>query len=293
MSRIRPLLEGRATPGSGAGATHRSGGWPITGPGAGRPVWLILSVALAAGFVAAPCDGQEQPAVPAPPLFAEAWVGGPLDSIYNAEYARLSEACGPDALCFRERLDTTAVRLAPVWSGPTDRQARGWLMARLRTEGRWPRAVLLFGGNGAEVTLRRDLGDWGYGVTLPLADTTADRVRPIFPELDGPIWLARSGGPGFGVLDVFGLEGRLWRLAPVRGHRRGGEDEVELPAGVYKVLEVPDGRVVLRPAVPSDMPCGEVDEPDPGAPPVYEVALDRLVGPDGVPRVEVAYPKGC
>lgn len=252
----------------------------------------LLTAALAAGILAAPCAGQERPETPVP-LFAEVWVGGPLDSIYTAEYARLNEVCGSDDACFRERLDTTAVRLAPVWSGPTDSEPGGWLAARLATDGRWPRGVLLYRTDGLEIILRQDLGDWGYGVTLPLADTTSDRLSPIFPQLSGSAWLPRSDARGWGVLAVFGLEGRLWRLDSVQGRRLSDGENVELPPGVYMALEVTGGHVVLRPEIPSDMPCGEIEEPDPEAPPAYEVPLERLVGPEGIPRVDVAYPKGC
>lgn len=229
------------------------------------------------------------------PLFADVWIGGPLDSIYNAEYTRLQELCEPaETRCFTDRLDTTAVALATVRSAPEDPKPAGRLMAALRARGRYPYATLLVRpAIGPDLTLVDDAGDWGYGVTLALADTASHWIRPIVPAMDSPLWLPRDqGGQGFGVMEVYGLEGRLWRLGPVNGARRKDGTPAELPRGVYLVLDVTGGVIRLRPEVPSDMACGE-DAPDPEEVPTYTVALDRLVSPGRVPAVEKAYPKGC
>jgi len=250
---------------------------------------------------------QAQPqAQPRAPTFVDVWFGGPIDSIYNAEYERLSQVCGgePDT-CYAGALDTTAVRLAPVWSDARASEPAGWLVSRLRTNGRWPYAALLVQPDqGAEATVMEDLGDWGYGTTLALRGEDNGRFQPWSLAASG-YWLPDQG-PGFGVVEgPYGLEGRLWRMGPLRA-TEGDEDagspagapsaaEVELPAGVYLVLGFTDETVRIRAEVPRDMDCGEPIEgtPDPGSMPVYRVALSELLDGQGRPTVTVAYPKGC
>lgn len=273
---------------------------------------LLLTTSLTC--VAAACASARDAEPPSPPpRFVDVWLGGPLDSIYNAEYQRLSSACsGQGDACWVEALDTTAVRLTPVWETADGDDQAGWLVARLRTEGRWPRAALLFqGSDGDEVTLRDDLGDWGYGTTLALRDAREGRLRPWLLEPAGPYWIGESEpSAGFGVVEgPYGLEGRLWSLEPITaepildagagagGAAAPGADaggSVELPAGVYMILEVDDRGVRLRPEVPGDMACGEPVDPSASGPaPVYEAPLARLLDAEGRPRVEVAYGKGC
>jgi hypothetical protein len=262
-------------------------------------------VGLVGGVLAlAPFQGVAQEAALEEPRFVAAWIGGPLDSIYNAEYARLSDACaGGDASCPAAELDTSAVRLAAVWDTPTAETPSGWLVAQLRARGQYVHAAVLFQGvDGAEVELLADLGDWGYGTTLALRDVREDRVRPWLLEAAGGGWLSLGGDRGFGVVEgPHGLSGRLWRLGPVSGERLNPGTEApsgvyeEMPAGVYMVLEVEEGLVRLRPEVPADMDCGDVpeDAPDASSVPVYAVPLGRLLDTEGRPAVEVAYGRGC
>ncbi|MGK7310608.1 MAG: hypothetical protein ACN0LA_00075 [Candidatus Longimicrobiales bacterium M2_2A_002] len=245
--------------------------------------------------IATSAAAQERPGTTKDaPRFANVWIGGPLDSIYSAEYARLQETCeNVDTACFAAELDTTAVVLGPVWSSP-DGDTVGHLAAALRPRGRYPYATLLYRPTqGPDVVVREDLGDWGYGVTLPLADRAEGWVRLRVPDADPPLWLpADIERRGFGVVDVYGLSGRLWRLGPAVGTDAGGGDAT-VPAGVYFVLEVADGTVRLRPEVPSDMPCGGEPRPAPASVPEFAVPLDALTRPDGRLAVEPAYPKGC
>lgn len=249
---------------------------------------LLVTASLACAITAACASAQDtEPRFP-PPRFVDVWLGGPLDSIYNAEYQRLSKACsGRGDACWVQELDTTAVQLTPVWQNADGEESVGWLVARLRTDGRWPRAALLFQGlDGDEVTLRDDLGDWGYGTTLALRDAREGRLQPWLIEPAGDFWIGESEpSAGFGIVEgPYGLVGRLWRLGP----------DVELPSGVYMILELDDGRVRFRPEIPRDMDCGEpVDSSASDPVPVYEVPLARLLDVDGRPRVEVAYGKGC
>jgi len=261
---------------------------------------FALATAMALGAVSPGLAGGQEPAPQPvrPPRFAEVWIGGPLDSVYNAEYARLQEACAPaDAECFATELDTTALPLAPVWSDTGAVEPAGRLTAALRPRGRWPYATLRYHpDDGPAITIREDVGDWGYGVTLPLADTAAGWLRLTVPGAATPVWIpADARADGFGVVEVYGLEGRLWRLGPVIGTDDGTGETAELPAGVYLVLDVSDGQLRLRPELPGDMPCGADPEPpvDPTSAPVYSVPLDRLQDADGLPAVEPAYPKGC
>ncbi len=246
-------------------------------------------------FPAFPLLGQTQAAKEDGPLFADAWFGGPLDSLYTAEYARLDSLCAPaDEACFVNGIDTTAVVLGMTWAGPETGRPSGHLVARLGTRGRWPYASLLFRPlSGNDVVLQEDLGDWGYGNTLAVSDTAAERVRLALPKVDDPIWIDRNGDPGLGVVEVYGLAGRLWRLGPVEGRRVGDGMVVELPPAVYFVTDVGGGVVHLRPEVPSDMPCEMDPDPDPVEVSSYELLLDELTGADGLPVVEPAYPKGC
>ena len=223
-------------------------------------------------------------------------MGGPLDSIYNAEYQRVQTACaGAGDACHEAELDTTAVRLSPVWSSPAGGEPSGWLVARLRARGAGPYAGLLFASaEGVEVALVDDLGDWGYGSTLDVVEARDGWVRPWLPALAGEHWLGPDGGPGLGVVDgPYGLEGRLWRLGPVAASGPGGG--IELPQGVYMVVEVRDGTVRLRPELPEDMDCGEPIDATATAPsaPVHEVSLERLLDASGRPSVQVAYGRGC
>lgn len=265
-----------------------------------RPL-IAASLALAAtlaSLLAACASAQDADRRVPPPRFVDVWLGGPLDSIYNAEYQRLSSACsGQGDACRIEELDTTAVRLTPVWDASDGDEPVGWLVARLRTDGRWPRAALLFQSlDGDEVTLRDDLGDWGYGTTLAVRDARDGRVQPWLLEPAGDYWIGESEqSMGFGIVDgPYGLAGRLWRLGPVQAEPADATGSVEVPAGVYMILELGDGRVRFRPEIPRDMDCGQsVDSSASDAVPVYEAPLTRLLDADGRPRIEVAYGKGC
>jgi len=255
---------------------------------------LILGVSPGL-FLTFPIPGQTPTAQEDGPHFADVWFGGPLDSLYAAEYARLDSLCAPvDEACFVDGIDTTAVELGATWEGPETDRPSGHLVARLGARGRWPYASLLFRPvSGNDVVLQEDLGDWGYGNTISVSETAARRVRLVLPEVIDPVWIDRNGDPGMGVVEIFGLAGRLWRLGPVEGRRVGDDMDVELPPAVYFVTDVGGGVVHLRPEIPSDMPCEVDPEPDPETVPSYEVLLDDLTGADGLPVVEPAYPKGC
>lgn len=253
---------------------------------------LVVAVALALGSPTA-LTAQSQP--PAGPLFAAVWTGGPLDSIYNAEYQRVQAVCaGAGDACHEAELDTTAVRLAPVFASPDAAQPSGWLAARLRARGAWPYASLLFiGVDGTVVPLIDELGDWGYGLTFDLVEANGAWIRPwLLAATDGP-WIGPEGGPGLGVVDgPYGLAGRLWQLGPLRAE--GARGEVVLPEGVYMVLEVADGTVTLRSELPHDMSCGEpVDSVGPTPNQIFRVDSSDLLDASGRPAVEVAYGRGC
>jgi hypothetical protein len=244
----------------------------------------LVAIALVLG-VATPLASQT-------PQFAGVWIGGPLDSIYNAEYERLQAACrGAGDACYAAELDTSAVRLAPVWPSPSAPEPRGWVVARLKARGAWPYASLRFQDyDGSESTLIEDVGDWGYGSTLEVAEAADGWLRPWLLEPVGGGWLSTDGGPGLGVVEgPYGMEDRLWRLGPVVA-----ESGVELPAGVYMVLGVTEDMVRLRVELPTDMECGQpVDPASVADAPIHSVPLSRLLDATGRPTVEVAYPKGC
>jgi hypothetical protein len=225
--------------------------------------------------------------------FADVWMGGPLDSIYNAEYERVQGACrGQGDACYAAELDGTPVPLAPVYDAPeAGRAPVGWIAAQLRPQGRWPYAALVFQGtDGREVTLLEDLGDWGYGTTLALAEHRTQWLRPWLLEESGGYWLSTEGGPGYGIVDgPYGVEGRLWRLGRVESAG------TTLPAGVYMILGVEGGTVSLRAEVPQDMDCGgaEDDVPAGPEPETHRIPVQALLDASGRPAVEVAYPRGC
>ena len=258
----------------------------------------LIALAVLAHVVASPTAAAAQgaPDPNAGPLFVQLWMGGPLDSIYNAEYQRVQTACsGRGDACVRAELDTTAVRLAPVFPTPEVGEPSGWLVARLRARGAWPYAGLLFVSvEGVEVPLIDDVGDWGYGSTLDLAEARGGWLRPWLLAPAGEHWLGPDGGPGLGLVDgPYGLEGRLWRLGAVVAAGPGGD--AELPDGVYMVLEAGDGTVTLRAELPEDMPCVEPIDSTATAPraAVHEVPLARLLDASGRPLVQVAYGRGC
>ena len=259
---------------------------------------LILTVATACVPDGAVTQGPE------PPQFVEAWFGGPLDSIYNAEYQRLATACaGAGDTCWSANLDSTAVRLVPLHAEPAGADTVGWLATRLRTHGQWPYAALVFqGADGGESTLVEELGDWGYGSTLDLRAIRDGWIQPWILAAVGDYWLDPAAeAPGFGVVDgPFGLEDRLWYFQPLQATLAeagpgAAAAPVDLPEAVYMILEVSDGTVRLRAETPTDMACGEpIDSAAAAAPvPVYELSLASLLDATGRPTVQVAYGRGC
>ena len=252
---------------------------------------LCLTSAIIA-LASPPLAGQ----TPRAPMFVDAWMGGPLDSIYNAEFPRVQAICrGQGDACYAAELDTTAVQLAPVFEEPGATEPVGAITARLRPRGAWPYAGLVFADReGREVPLLEDLGDWGYGTTLEVTASEDGWVRPWLLEQLGGYWLSVDGAPGFGVVDgPYGLDGRLWRLGPVRV----AGSSTELPSGVYMILAVENGTVRLRSELPSDMDCGEpTDAPasqDAPSATIYSVPLTALIDAAGRAALEPAYPKGC
>jgi hypothetical protein len=257
----------------------------------------LLALTIFAHGAATPAvsTAQGTPDPAAEPLFVDVWMGGPLDSIYNAEYQRMQTACaGAGDVCYQTELDTTAVRLAPVFPSAEVGEPSGWLVARLRARGTELYVGLLFASvGGIEVPLIDDVGDWGYGANLDVEEARDGWVRPWLLASAGRHWLGPDSGPGLGVVEgPYGLEGRLWRLDPVVPPRPGG---TELPEGVYMVLGVLEGTVRLRPELPEDMDCGEpIDSTAPAPPaPVYEVPLARLLDASGRLAVQVAHGRGC
>lgn len=243
-----------------------------------------------------PSCGQAPTGARNAPLFVDAWIGGPLDSVYTAEYTRIQDVCrGQGDACYHAELDTTAYRLAPVYPEPEAVEPAGWLAVRLQPRGAWPYASMLFVDQaGRQTTLIDDVGDWGYGTNLDVSEARDGWIRPGMLASVGGLWLGTESGPGFGVVDgPYGLEGRLWRLGPLPVGGPAGDPVV--PEGVYMVLNVVDGTVRLRPELPTDMECGEPTDSAAAAatPPVYELALADLSDASGRPLVEVAYGKGC
>lgn len=243
----------------------------------------------------APLSAQTS-AVDDGPRFALLWLGTRIDSLYQAEHARVRDVCASaDTTCFIRELDTTPLRITRTYGAPDRLQPLGWLAAGLRTEGPWPYARLLHEPDeGAAVELMENVGDWGYGLTLPLMEVRGEWVRPAFPASSGLFWLtdAEEDGDRFHV-EVFGLAGLRWYAGPLRARRVQDGAVMELPAAIYFVQEVERGRVRLRPTIPSDMPCDPDAPPDPEDVPFYDVPLSRLLGPDGVPTVRWADAKGC
>jgi hypothetical protein len=75
----------------------------------------------------------------------------------------------------------------------------------------------------------------------------------------------------------------------------GAEDREELGLAFnrFRILDIADGWVTMRAEIPSDMPCG-LDPPHaPPDPAVTRLRLSRLFAAGGMPRIEVAYPRGC
>jgi hypothetical protein len=140
--------------------------------------------------------------------------------------------------------------------------------------------------------LREDLGDWGYGLTVPVADTVDGWVRLTDAGGEMDFWIAPGREAGLQIVDRYGLPGRLWRLGPVRAISGQGE-EVTLERATFFILDVTGGNVRLRGEVPADMPCGHPPAGEPQAVPTYMLPLERLLGPDGRLDVEPAYTRGC
>jgi hypothetical protein len=263
----------------------------------------LTTAVLTFGLVGRVC-AQDQ-AAPAEPRFVPVWFEGAIASIYQAEYRRLSSECsGLGDACWVERLDSTAVPIVPAWDEPGATEPVGRLVVRLRTEGQYPYAALLFQGtDGREVTVQADLGDWGYRSILDIRDWRDGFVQPWLLEPVGDYWITGSEESyDFIIGSPFGLEGNLWRFGPVQAVRARAEgapapstsDPAELPLDVYMILEVRDGLVRFRREIPQDMDCEPMESASPSAAmPVYEVPLVRLLHPSGRPLVEFAYPKGC
>jgi hypothetical protein len=231
-----------------------------------------------------------------------------LDEAVATEAARLEALCGPlPGACHREagrriRIPLDTVRGLPevgapplamleAWIGPG---AGGWLQADLVLSQLPPVDPGDLGVEDAETPegprWRQAMGDWGYGIHM------ATRTPPgVWPEGGaGPIppgWapLPLPGG-GWIALEGGGLVG--W-LSPPTEHvwlfPNGGEGAMR----AVRILEVSGGQVAFRAELPSDMPCEEPIPPDPPTPPVERVPLADLFAPDGTPRIQVAYPRGC
>jgi hypothetical protein len=230
------------------------------------------------------------------PRFALLWLGTRIDSLYQAEVARVRDVCpSADTTCFIRELDTTPLRITRAYGTPDGLQPLGWLAAGLRTEGPWPYVTLLHEPDGgAAVELMKNAGDWGYGLTLPLIEVRGDWVRPALPASSGLLWFTNGeeDSDRF-VVEVFGLAGRRWYAGPLQARRVWDGADVDLPNAIYFIQEVERGRVRLRPTIPSDMPCDPDAPPDPDDVALYDVPLRQLLGPDDVPIVWWADAKGC
>lgn len=253
---------------------------------------VIFTVCQASAQLSAQTSGVDDG-----PRFGLLWLGTRIDSLYQAEVARIQNACAPaDTTCFARELNTQPLRLTRTYGSPDRSRPLGWLAAGMRTEGAWPDVALLHESDeGSTVELMERVGDWGYGLTLPLREVRDAWVRPAFPASSELLWITDAEGNGdrFDVVEVFGLAGRRWYAESLLARRVPDGVEVELPAGIFFIEEVERGRVRLRHTIPSDMPCDPDAPPDPKEVPLYDVTLSQLLRADGIAAVWWADAKGC
>lgn len=220
-----------------------------------------------------------------------------LDGPYTAVTDRLLEICGSyRADCFRKHHDPVEIVVDTLRGEPdAGAGARGILVARLvvrESTGALDFRLMARPANGGSERHLRWLGDWGYGVGFVVREWTEDG----WVRLPGSVgvrggWVSTESGGLRGLVE--GPSDRAWRFEALEARRTSTGEMVWIEPGSYWILQVVDGTVRFRPEIPSDMPCGRSLPPDPPDPPVYEASVAAFFGPDGRPKLERAYPKGC
>jgi len=272
---------------------------------------VILAVPLVAGlFLAAGCEAAATSEAPVPSatglpdtlaLLDLHLATGVLDSVLAAEGERLGLACpAGGAECQRAHDPSRVVPLDILRANPAvAAPAAGVLAAHVRvTDDGWLGADLVFvpmppAQATAPVHLKSP-GDWGYGVHIAVRHwTTVTR-----PDGESRAWVRIPGAGsvqgGWLALGQGGLRGWMTPAEePVWAVATGDRAELGLAFDHFRILDIADGWVTMREEIPSDMPCGPDLPPDPLDPAVARLRVAELFTAGGMPRIEVAYPRGC
>lgn len=230
-------------------------------------------------------------------LFLAWFEGRILDEPYSSTTERLLEACGSyRAECFKEHHEPVEVVVDTLRAQPeAAAEAVAVLVARLvvrESTGTLTYGLVARPADGGPDRRLRWVEHLGYGTGFVVREWTEHgwvRLPASSGSRDG--WVSTESGGLRGLVE--GPSERAWRFDALEARRAATGEAARVEPGSYWILEVEVGRVRFRPEIPSDMPCSRRVPPDPPDPPVYEASVAAFFGPDGRPKLERAYPRGC
>ncbi len=229
---------------------------------------------------------------------AESYFSMLINQDYQNESRRLLEECGGyNSACFGEKMNPIEWKLADVSESPdANGSIIGEIVAYLYVGSEKYSGLQIglgFRPTGREdlVDWMRQIGDWGYGINFyifRLVDNWIQLPSDPFPK---SAWI-RTDNPNFNIR-VYSIKDMLLRLPEVPSTNIESREQEQLLSGNYLIVDVTAKHVVVRPEIPSDMPCGEdITDPSP-LPPTYEIDRKEMFDTNNKPRFFVAYPRGC
>lgn len=158
--------------------------------------------------------------------------------------------------------------------------------------------ILYFRPEGSEelVVWNDSIGDWGYGIHTYSPETSENFVRLLpnpFPENSWVQIDTKSKDALKGYTES--LVGRLIHIQKMNALNLTTQNNMLIEQGNYMVLKFTGDTYLIRPEIPTDMPCGEeeIGEFDDSMVVRYQVKFEKLVDKENKPRFKLAYPKGC
>jgi hypothetical protein len=221
-----------------------------------------------------------------------------IEEIHRRERERLIDICkGTVGECFSRNVHPVRLRVGLLHARPdSSRLAVANVHARLEVRQAefdglgFGLDVELIAKPGQFIPWVADVGDWGYGLHISGVRVRGRWIQLIGSPLPPSAWLPMDSQTL--PATVTPLTGQILRLPPLRARWPDGAMRA-ISEGPYLFYRAAEDRIEFRAEIPSDFPCGEDLTPPSVMPPRLRTTPKELFGPDGAPRFEGVYTKGC
>jgi hypothetical protein len=264
-----------------------------------RHVISALGMALTTELVVAQQPGNQKTPYSRRLTLADFHFGDAVNATFGLEFTRLDELCRFHEFdCLQQNFRPTRVRVAIVRRRPLpDSQVVGQIVASLairKDVEQWGHVGIGLEfepeGSLAPMMWIADVGDWGYGIHFTGVVEHSGWINPSTKPFPDDAWVSTRTNPNFEGFSG-SIEDSIVGLSPLE--LIDGRQKRLIPDGSYKILKIRNDTVWFRPEVPSDYPCGEDVKPPKKFPTTLKAPAAQFFEPDGTPRFQQVYTKGC